>query len=212
MPTNINEQDKLRFAHLFRDPVGSSDWISRQTIPDLYPRKYDPWKPAGANAPDNLPPMDAGAQSAVSDFYAELTSPGSRPAVFQRALNYSIAANTTPVPLINQDTPCDSILLDVYSTAANSVFFGFGSGITVTSGIEIQAGAPVIITPDNTREMWDLQKPLEFIAAMMAYQFGLPALGPYRAPRVVFNAKDYFVVAPAATAVSVMLFYVPEQQ
>jgi hypothetical protein len=190
-----------------------SDWISRVTVPDLYPRKYDPFRPAGANPPGGLPP-DLAQDPGVADFYAQLTGAGTRPQVFQRAINYTIqilAANT-PVPLINQDTPCDSMLINVYSTAANSVFFGFGSGITVSSGIEIQAGAPVIITPDNTREMWDLQKPLEFIAALLAYQNGLPALGPYRAPRVVFNASDYFVVAAAATAVSIMLFYVPEQQ
>jgi hypothetical protein len=156
--------------------------------------------------------MGAEQQQAISDFFAELTSPGSRPAVFQRALNFSIAANTTPVPLMNQDTPCDSMVINVYSTAANSVFFGFGSGITTTSGIEIRAGLPVVVAPDNTREMWEIQKSLEYIAALMAYDRGLPALGPYRAPRVVFNAKDYFVVASAATAVSIMLFYVPEQQ
>lgn len=189
-----------------------SDWISRVTVPDLYPRKSDPFRPPGAQPPAYLPPMDAGASQVIQDFYAELTSPGARPAVSQRAINFSIAANTTPVPLINQDTPCDSMVLNVYSTAANSVFFGFGSGITTVSGIEIRAGLPVVVAPDNTREMWDLQRPLEFIAALMAYQYGMPAPGPYRAPRVVFNAKDYFVVAPALTAISVMLFYVPEQQ
>jgi hypothetical protein len=188
-----------------------SDWISRVTVPDLYPRQSDPFKPAGANPPPNLPP-DLAGNPEIAAFYAELTSPGTRPPVFQRALNYNITAGVAPIPLINQDTPCDAIIVDVFSTAANSVFFGFGSGINVTSGIEVQAGNPLILSPENVREQWDLQKPLEFIAALMAKQFNLPALGTYRAPRVVLNANDYFVVAAAPTAVSVMLFYVPEQQ
>lgn len=188
-----------------------SDWLSRVIIPDLYPRKSDPFRPAGSQPP---PGTTAGAQpsGAVADFYAELTSPGTRPYVYQRALNYSIAANVAPVSLMNQDTPCDAIIVDVYSTAANSVFFGFGSGITTTSAIEVRAGSPLVISPDNGREMWEIQKPLELIAAAFAAQSGVPASGPYRAPRVVLNAKDYFVVATALTAVSVMLFYVPEQQ
>jgi hypothetical protein len=188
-----------------------SDWISRVTIPDMYPRISDPFQPAGANPPQNLPP-DLASNPAIADFYAELTSPGSRPGVFQRAMNFTIVAGLAPVALMNQDTPCDAMIIDVYSTAANSVFFGFGSGVTITSGIEIQAGNPLILSPDNMRENWEIQKPLEFIAALMARQMGLPALGPYRAPRVTLNANDYFVVAAAATNVSVMLFYVPEQQ
>ena len=188
-----------------------SDWISRVTIPDMYPRISDPFRPAGANPPQNLPP-DLASNPDVANFYAELTSPGNRPPVFQRAMNFTLTAGLAPVPLMNQDTPCDAMIIDVYSTAANSVFFGFGSGITITSGIEIQAGNPLILSPDNVREQWDIQKPLEFIAAILAQQAGLPALGPYRAPRLVLNPNDYFVVAAAATAVSVMLFYVPEQQ
>jgi hypothetical protein len=157
----------------------------------------------------NLPPAEA---AAAADFYAQLTSPGNRPAVYQRAVNYSIVADVAPIPLMNQDTPCDSIVLNVYSTAANSVFMGFGSGVTVTSGVEIRAGLPMVLSSENDREQWELQKALEYIAATMAYSAGLPPLGPYRAPRVVFNAKDWFVVAAAPTAVTVVLFYVPEQQ
>ena len=78
---------------------------------------------------------------------------------------------------MNQDTPCDAMIIDVYSTAANSVFFGFGSGVTITSGIEIQAGNPLILSPDNVREQWEIQKPLEFIAAILAQQAGLPRAG-----------------------------------
>lgn len=188
-----------------------TDWLSRAIIPDLYPRQSDPFKPAGAQPPPNLPP-DLAGNPAVAEFYADLTSAGGRPPVFQRAINYSITANTTPIPLINQQTPCEAMLIDVYSTAANSIFFGFSSGLTLTNGVEIRVGNPLILSPSNGREQWEIQKPLEFIAAILAQQAGLPAIGPYRAPRVVFDASDYFVIAAAATAVSVMLFFVPEQQ
>jgi hypothetical protein len=141
-----------------------------------------------------------------------LTQPGERPHVFQRAVSTSITAGVAPVPIMNQRFDCDTIVLDVPTTAANSVFFGFGSGVTVTSGIEIRPGLPIAITPDNNREQWELQRMIEMIAAMMAVQLGFDSIGQYRAPKVVFNANEYFVVAAATTVMSALVFYVPEMQ
>lgn len=198
----------------FTEPQAGSlgpDWLSRQIVPDLYPRKSDPFRPAGAVPPETAPWGGVGAEE-TSEFYAQLTTPGGRPFVTQRALNYSITAGVAPVPLMNQDAYCDAFVVDVYSSAANSVFLGFGQGVTVLSGIEVRVGLPLMLSTDNTREQWELQRALDFMAAALALQAGLPPQGTYRAPRVVYNARDWFVVAAAPTAVSVQLFYVPELQ
>jgi hypothetical protein len=92
------------------------------------------------------------------------------------------------------------------------VFFGFGSGISTTSAIEIRPGLPVEISTENTREMWEVQRVLEAIAGMVAGQIGVEGLGSYRAPRVVFDASDFFVIATGATTVRVMIFLSPEYQ
>lgn len=180
-----------------------SDWLSRVTIPDLYPRKADPYRPRGV-------PGQPGGE--IVDVGAQLTTPGARPFVYQRALTYTITAGVASVPLMNQDTPCEVIILDVYSTAANSVFVGYGSGVTTLSGLEIRAGLPVSLAVENNREQWELQRSLEVLATIIAIQAGMSGLGPYRAPRVVFNARDWYLVATAPTAVSVTLFHVPELQ
>jgi hypothetical protein len=141
-----------------------------------------------------------------------LTTPGTRPIVYQRALNYNISVGTTPTPLTNGNMQCETIIIDVFSSAANSVFFGFSSSITTTSGIECRAGLPVTLSVDNVREQWETQRVLEAIAGMIAAQGGYNGLGSYRAPRVVFDASDFFLVATATTSVSIMLFLTPEYQ
>jgi hypothetical protein len=161
----------------------------------------------GAIAPAALP---GASQQTPADF--GLTQPAERPQVYQRALNFQLSVNTVPQPLTNTTFPCETIVLDVISTAANSVFFGYGSSVSLTSGIEIRPGLPVALSPDNSREQWELQRSLELIAALLASDRGVTLPAPYKAPRVVFDANDYFVVASATTALSVMLFYVPELQ
>lgn len=193
------------------------DWLSRVTIPDLYPRKEDPFRPG-----PGIMPMDAPAASMLSAeemieinvWQDWLTQPGARPVVYQRALNFQLSVTATPQPLSNGQFQCDTIILDVASTAANSVFYGYGSGVTTTSGIEVRAGLPHSLQPDNQREMWEIQRLLEAIAAMIAAERGYPALGAFRAPRVVFNSNDYYIVGPAGTTttVAVMMFLIPEMQ
>lgn len=146
---------------------------------------------------------------------APLTAPGVRPIVYQKAVNYSIVVGTTPINLINNQPgklDCDSFLIDCPSSAGNSVFFGYGSGVTTTSGIEIRAGIPQFFSPDNVREPWELQRCLEYIAGMIARWLRLPVLDPYRSPRVVMDASQWYLVATASTTISVMIFQVPELQ
>jgi len=191
------------------------DWLSRVNIPDVYPRKDDPFRPSAGAIPEGSPyasMLSTEDQVQINVWDGWLTSPSSRPIVYQRCLNYMITANTIPVALTNGAFQCDAIILDVLSTAANSVFFGYGNAITLTSGIEVRPGLPIIMEAANTREPWELQRLLEMIAGMIAAERGYNAPGEYRAPRVVFNANEYFVVATAATTVRVMLFLSPEYQ
>lgn len=191
-----------------------SDWLSRVVIPDVYPRKSDPFKPASLPQPEYAPPDGEGSEelSYGADLYRNITSPAARPAVYQRAFNIQLTAGVAPVPIINNRFDCDSMVIDVGSTAANSVFFGYGSSVSLTSGLECRPGLPINVTPENTRELWELQRCLEAMAAIMANDRGMTPLPPFRAPRVVFNAAEYFLVAAANTTVAVMLFYVPEMQ
>lgn len=100
----------------------------------------------------------------------------------------------------------DAIVIDVYSTAVNSVFLGYGSSVTVLNGTEIRPGLPVEMTADTERQLWELQGPLEMIAAMMAIQSNAPQLGQFRAPRTVFDPSQWWLVAPANTSVTILLF------
>lgn len=195
-----------------KEEVYGSDWLSRIVIPDVYPRKSDPWVPA-VSTPQVLPPgAPAVPPPAMADIYAGLTQPGQRPYSYQRAVNINVNVAITPTPLVTTKFECDTMLINVPSTAANSVFFGFGSGVSTTSGEEIRAGNPQAFQPDNTREQWELQRPLEMICIMLATALGFPTPGPYRPNRVVFDASDWFLIAAAPTTVSVMLFYIPEAQ
>jgi hypothetical protein len=191
------------------------DWLSRVNIPDVYPRREDPFRPSAGGIPPGAPAASMlSAEELISANVWDqwVTMPGTRPIVYQRAVSFQITANVTPIALTNGAFQCETILLDVLSTAANSVFFGYGNGVTLTSGLEIQIGLPVVISVENNREQWELQRVLEAIAGMIAAERGYNALGPFRAPRVVFNANEYFVVAAAATTVRVMLFPTPEYQ
>lgn len=195
-----------------RNPNG--DWLSRVNIPDVYPRRDDPFRPAVAQVPAGAPPASQiGGEPSTGNVWDNwLTTPGTRPVVYQRALNYQVTANVVPVPLTNGAMQCETIVLNIDSTAAPNAFFGFGNAITVGSGIEIRAGIPLVITTENTREQWELQRMLEILSSMIAAQNGVPSVGTYRAPRVVFDASDYFVVATGAVTVRVMIFTSPEFQ
>lgn len=191
------------------------DWLSRVTIPDVYPRRDDPFRPSPGIIPSTAPPasmVSADQLITVNVWDDWLTTPGTRPIVYQRALNFQISAGTTPLPLTNGNMQVEGIILDVDSTIGNSAFFGFSSSITTGSGIEVRPGLPIFLSVDNVREQWEVQRVLEAIAGMIAGAFGYNGLGAYRAPRVVFDASDFFIVAASTTTVRIMLFLTPEYQ
>lgn len=194
---------------------GMDGWLSRQTIPDVYPRKDDPLRPpttAAQMVPPAAPAAPAAAPSLAS-LFTNLTIPGTRPIVVQKGVSFSLNPGVSPIPLTNQPFYVEGILLNVPSTAGQSAFYGFGSSITTMSGEEIQPGVPQMFTTENQREQWEVQRPLEVLVNLIASYFGMAGLSSYRAPRVVWNTNDWYLVAPAATTpVSVTLFYTPEMQ
>ena len=193
----------------------NGDWLSRVNLPDVYPRRDDPFKPPAAIIPPGAPPasqVSVQSLTAANIWDGWVTTPGTRPVVYQRALSYVVSANTVPVPLTNGAMQCETVILDVLSTLGTSAFFGFGSAINDTTGIEVRPGIPVSFSLDNDREQWELQRILEALTAILASDRGISPLGLYRAPRVVFDASDYFLFATTAVPVRVMMFLTPEYQ
>lgn len=195
------------------------EYFNRVILADVYPRKEDPFRPGrgaipgGAPAASMVSPEELAAiQSGQAPIQLLLTPPGQRPVVFQTAANISLSVGTTPTAFQNSQYQCDGFMVSVDNTLTTSVFIGYGSGVTVLSGIEVQPGIPQLFAPDNNREMWELQRGIEQIAAMMALFLGYSPLDTYRAPRVVFDASKFYAVATATVNASIMLFNVPEQQ
>jgi hypothetical protein len=191
-------------------PYDPESYFNRLALIDMYPRRDDPLRPSpapGAPAPGQATVSDV--SRLVSGF---ITPPGQRPVVYQRGVNFSFAVGTAPAALSAGRFDADSVVIDVPSTAANSVFAGFGNGINLTSGLEFRPGLPMEYGTDNTREQWELQHALEALVAIMAFDRGIPLPSLYRAPRVCYNLADIYVVASAATTISVTAFFIPEQQ
>lgn len=190
--------------------------LERVNLVDVYPRGADPFRPApGIGGPATGILIDE-APSVEALLTGNITSMGPRPKVFQRGGNFQISVANNPQPLVNGVIECDGFIIDVASTVGNSLFIGFGNSVTATSGLEIRPGLPVFLSPDNTREQWELQRSLEALVALLSAQAGLskPLLAPFKAPRVVFNLNDFSIIAPVAgpTVASVMYFTTPESQ
>lgn len=200
------------------------DWVDRYAIPDVYPRKTDPFRPMGIlDAPAGTP--GAGPSEAYApgvDIYKDaITPPGVRPVAYQRASNLTLSVTDQPQAIQQGTFQCDAFLISVPSASLNSTFFGFGSGVSVTSGIEVQPGIPQFYSPTNIREQWELQRLLEALTAMMGVLIGLqtgqpavPTPGKFMSPRVVLNAHDYYLLNNTGITqnVAIMLFNVPEMQ
>lgn len=201
------------------------DWRDRFIEPDVMPRRSSLWQPQqGILPPTGTPAGGPSAPPTIGqDIYSQaLTTPGVRPVVYQRAFNTTVVVNdTTPAPLMNATYQCDAFLIDVPSSSTNSTFFGFGAGVTVGNGIEVQPGLPQFYSPQNVREQWEIQRLLEAITALLGYYVGMadqgmpiPTPGQFMAPRVVLNAHDYYLINNTGITqnVAVMLFTVPEFQ
>lgn len=189
------------------------DWLSRVILPDLYPRREDPLRPASAPQPGTAPAASSVSDEPLpGDLTVHITTGGQRPLVVQDSINFSIplSANVA-APIVNRSMMVDAIGINVPSTAAISAFFGRGA-VSNVSGWEVRPGTPQVFRTDNNREMWEIQRSLEYIAAMLAADRGAEQLREYRAPRVAFDASQYTLFATGALTVAVMLFYIPVEQ
>ena len=202
-----------------------SDWVDREVIPDVYPRKDDPYQPvemltSPVGTPTALPTDGLG--STLGDIYkGNITTPAVRPVVYQKAFNITVPVTDAPIAIQAGTFQCDAILVSVPSTSVNSTFFGYGSNISSTNGgIEVRPGFPQFYSPDNIREIWEIQRVVEELAALMAAMIQIQTgmnpgtIGPFMSPRVVLNAHDYYLVNATGISqnVAVMLFTVPEFQ
>lgn len=180
------------------------------TIPDMYSRGLGRGVPVVSDDGGLVPTGGTDTTVQLDDW---LTTPGPRPYVQQQGINSvkNLVAGVAQ-PLSNTRLDCDAILFDVYSSAANSVFWGFSAAVTPTTGTEIRAGIPQLIGPDNTRQQWELQRVLEFMAAVVGMKEGILPLDKYWAPRVTWDASQIFVVAAANTAISVLFLLPPPLQ
>jgi hypothetical protein len=128
-----------------------------------------------------------------------------RPTVPQQVDNQVVAVGTAPTPLSSNpaltSAYIDAFLICLYTTAANSVFFGNG-GVTITNGVEIPPGVSVQFAISNERELYELQTPLELAAAALTCQTVDHKLIPF----VYWDLSQLFLVAAAATNVVVMPF------
>jgi hypothetical protein len=108
-----------------------------------------------------------------------------------------LAVQATPTPFSSlqlQQAYIDTILLTVYTTAANSVFFGDQS-VTVTNGIEIPAGTTIQLSISNERPLYEIQNPL---IAMVAKVLCI-AVQPFEVPFIYWDVAQLYAVAAAPT-------------
>jgi len=187
----------------------SPTWLERGINPDLITRGLM----VGAGSPSGPPNYSAPdeAYGSPSSLAPYLTPPAMRPSVLQRMLNLNVIANTPAVPVSPGRLEAIGVIFNVYSTAGASAFWG-PNGVTVTSGIEVRPGVPAPLTLDQDREQWELQRQLEHIGAMIAGATGNEGMGPYRAPKVVFDLSQIYIASVAALAVTIIAFLPPEMQ
>lgn len=127
-----------------------------------------------------------------------------RNTVIQQLNQKVIAVGLTPTPLSDlalQSAYIDSFLLCLYSTAANSVFFGDAT-VTTTNGMEIPVGVTVQFAINNERPLYELQSPLLQVAGV-AICDGVP---PVDIPFVYWDLSQLFLIAAAATNVTIIPF------
>lgn len=180
--------------------MSRQSWLDRATIPDKLPHDDGYGRPGYVQTPG----IGVGGQFGI-------TPPGQRPFVYQAAVSTGLNVGTTAVPLSNAQNPIDGVILSV-PDGGTEVWIGYGSGIQVGGGMLVPAGGSRFLSPDNTRELWELQRTLEMLAGIDTTQNGLPALPLYRAPRVVLDLSKYYAIASGAQVLGVLAFYVPEGQ
>ena len=126
-----------------------------------------------------------------------------RPLIGQQFRTFSFAVGVTPLPIAPDVDLTKLITTFVISNpiAGASVYFGNG-GVSTTTGLEIQPGTAPVFEVAQTRQLYELQGPLlDINAAMQCRRMEAEPL-----PFVVWDMTQVFLVAAAATTVSIGLF------
>lgn len=127
-----------------------------------------------------------------------------RPIMYQPIVSLTVAVGVVPTPIdangnINQ--LINSFAISVPTGAAN-VFFG-GVNVTVTSGLEIVAGAgPVQFLIQDERMKYELLYPAINISEVLQCK----STGQFDIPLVVWDLSQVFLIGTVATNVAVATF------
>lgn len=132
--------------------------------------------------------------------------------VFQRKLQYKLSVGTTPTNLINQNFPCDEIVISLPGTASNSVFWG-GQSVATSNGMEISLGQAWIQRIEGARYLRDIRDMLCDMVSMFAQKEGIQGYKQSRRnTQLVLDAHDDYLIATAVTNVDIVIFYTPDTE
>lgn len=128
-----------------------------------------------------------------------------RPIIAQQFTTFSLTVGVAAAPIngaLQLQALIDSFAISVPSTAANSVFFG-SDGVTTVTGLELIPGTTSLFVVDHGgRQVYEVQQPvLEIAKAVKCYD-----VAPEAIPFVCWDLSQIFLVASAATVVSVAAF------
>ncbi len=115
-----------------------------------------------------------------------------------------VAITPTPLTQASQQSAIqalyDSVLITVPSTAANNVWLGNSSiDPALFNGLEIIKGAPIMLSINNERQLYELQAPL----------VDTECLTPESIPFVAWDVSQMYFRASAPTTIGIILFKAP---
>jgi len=128
-----------------------------------------------------------------------------RPTVPQQLNQFVCAVATTPTP-VNANPALtsayiDTLLICVYSTAANSIFLG-DANVTTTNGMEIPIGTTIQLAISNERVLDELTLPLLPVVSKVL----CAAVPEVPIPFVYWDMSQIYLVAAAATNAVIIPF------
>lgn len=129
-----------------------------------------------------------------------------RPTLAQRFTPFALLVGIKATPLntswqqANLSGLYDAFIISVPKAAANPVYLGDASiSAALGNGLEIPAGAPIMLSIDNERQLYEVQSPLVDNFCM----------APESIPFIVFDPATVYLAAAAPTTVGVILFAAP---
>jgi hypothetical protein len=126
-----------------------------------------------------------------------------RPILSQDFYPTSVLVNVQPTPLATTfqqsqtQTLYDAFIISVPKARANPIVLGGPNVDAVKSnGLEILPGVPVMLSIENTRQLYEVQAPLVDEACLL----------PEAIPFVVWDVSTVYLIAVAPTMVGVIFF------